>query len=204
MPFDEKTLANLRPPWKPGQSGNPKGRPSASITIEEWINVFAAERLTEDQLRAIARGKNEDWTRRTAADRALKTFETGDLADFEEVLDGEKKLHELRTAGVNTEIVKKCKTKRRTLDDGTVEVEREIELHNRSGEEFDRVMDRTGGKPMQRSENLNIEIHAAGQLNLAEMMQDLITLGVPREAWPPQVQAFAERETKVIESKVVE
>ena len=33
----EKSLANLRPPWKPGESGNPKGRPKGSKNSFESI-----------------------------------------------------------------------------------------------------------------------------------------------------------------------
>lgn len=42
----EKSLANLAPPWKPGQSGNPKGRPKKK-TFEE---------LVEEELSAELKG----------------------------------------------------------------------------------------------------------------------------------------------------
>jgi hypothetical protein len=33
--------------WKPGQSGNPAGRPkNAGATKKEWLNTFAAQGLT--------------------------------------------------------------------------------------------------------------------------------------------------------------
>ncbi len=81
-------------------------------------------------------------------------MEAGDIADFEPVLDGQMSLRELRTAGICTTVVKKVKTKKRSIPQGPdkepiEEVEREIELHDRSGREFDRVLDRTDGKANQ-------------------------------------------------------
>lgn len=196
-------LANLRPPWQPGESGNPKGRPATGAVLAELIDTLTDLRPTEAELRAIANNQNEEAPRRVAARRYLLMLEHGDLADFGDVLSGEKTLEQLRAEGVSTDIVKKCKTKTRTMEDGTVEVEREIELHDRSGEEFDRVSDRTAGKPSQTRTNINVEVSAAGQLDLEQMLQDAILLGEPRESWPPQLQAYADRQAKQIESKVV-
>ena len=45
----EKSLANLRPPWKPGQSGNPKGRAKGSKnTFESIVRAKLAEQLPGD------------------------------------------------------------------------------------------------------------------------------------------------------------
>jgi hypothetical protein len=41
--------------FKPGESGNPKGRQSAGTTLKEWVNIFATSELTADQIRRIAR-----------------------------------------------------------------------------------------------------------------------------------------------------
>ncbi len=76
------------------------------------------------------------------------------MADFEEVLEGDSRLSELRKNGINTECVKKIKSKQRMITQGEGqppinEIEREIELHDRSGSELDRIMDRTEGKAMQ-------------------------------------------------------
>src|SRR5439155_17562829 len=114
-----------------------------------WLNSFAETKLNEQELRAIARDKSVEWSKRTAAERMIRTLEAGDLADFQPYLAGEKSLEELRQAGINTELVKKAKVKVRTLDDGTTETEREVELFDRAGTDFDRVCDRTEGRPRQ-------------------------------------------------------
>jgi hypothetical protein len=151
-----RALANLKP-FQPGQSGNPAGRKTAGATIREWLNVLAEAKVTERELRTIARDQTVEWSKRTAAERMLRTLEAGDLADFQPYLHGEKSLDELKAAGINTEIVKKCKVKIRTLENGTTETEREVELFDRAGADFDRVLDRTEGKPRQV-----MEIESAG------------------------------------------
>lgn len=46
----------LKPPWKKGQSGNPKGRPPAGQSIAEYIRGLAGAdgRVYVDQLHALA------------------------------------------------------------------------------------------------------------------------------------------------------
>lgn len=151
-----RALANLKP-FRPGQSGNPAGRRTAGATVKEWLNALSDAGTTERDLRAIARDQSVAWAKRTAAERMLRTLEAGDLADFQPYLHGAKTLEELRAAGVNTEIVKKCKVKVRTLGDGTTETEREVELFDRAGADFDRVLDRTEGKPRQ-----TVELESSG------------------------------------------
>lgn len=129
--------------FKPGVSGNPEGRKTAGATIKEHINSMAEAELTEDAIRKIARGKDEPFPRRMAAERILRAMEVGDLADFLPLIKGEKNIDEMRQGGSNTEVVKKLKWGKHGI---------EIELFDRSGEDFDRVMDRTAGKPNQAVE----------------------------------------------------
>jgi hypothetical protein len=136
--------------WKPGQSGNPRGRASAGATLREWINVLAAQSCTEAQLRRIARNGKLPWPKRAAAERILRTLEAGDLADMDPFLRGDQTLDQLREGGVNTDVVKRCRTKVRVTVGGEKVVEREIELHDRGGEAFDRIVNHTDGRPTER------------------------------------------------------
>ena len=138
--------------WKPGQSGNPAGRKSAGLSIREEINALSMRKLTRAELRKIAKDRNEGCTRVIAAQRLLKAMECEDLADFEPALDGQLSLRELRAAGINTEAIKRVKVRRKKNEQGQEEVEREIELNQSAGVDFDRVMDRTEGKPRQTVE----------------------------------------------------
>jgi hypothetical protein len=131
---------NLIPPAKPGEVRNPKGRTTAGASIREYMNAMAEAELTETELRTIARSKVQPWTRRAAAERILRTLETGDVADFLPVVEGKKTLKELRDEGINTEVVKKIKPSEHGV---------EIELHDRAGADVDRIMDRTDGRPKQ-------------------------------------------------------
>jgi hypothetical protein len=147
------SLANLKP-IQPGEARNPNGRKSAGATIREWVNSFAEADLNIDQLRKIAKDPKEGWTRRAAAERIIRTMESGDLADFEDVIQGRTGLKDLRQSGIITEVVKKLRQKSRRVPvgDGETEeiIEREIELHDRAGADFDRVVEQTDGTPVQR------------------------------------------------------
>lgn len=152
--------------WKPGQSGNPNGRPSAGMALQEWLNLFATQQLTEAELRIIARDRSAPWTKRAAAERVVRALESGDLAAFEAWLTGQKSLNDLKASGINTEIVKKAKV--RTLKGGGIE--RELELHDRSGDDFDRIADRTTGRPRQA-------VEVTGNLPTAIQIVTPLTMG---------------------------
>ena len=57
-------MANLRP-WKPGQSGNPRGRQRAGANIWEWLNVLMEQdehdrgRFTRAQIEKLAADPDE-------------------------------------------------------------------------------------------------------------------------------------------------
>lgn len=140
--------------WKPGQSGNPDGRPpAAGATIKEWANLLVHQGVAEPELRRIARDPKEHPARRMAADQILGCFERGDMADYVPVLEGTKTLADVREDGMDTGLVKKMTVKTRRIPGvpGVPEeiIERSIELADRRGECFDRISDRTDGKPRQ-------------------------------------------------------
>ena len=78
--------------FKPGESGNPRGRASAGAALIDWLNIFATQHLAEDELRSIARDHRSPWPRRAAAERALRTLEAPDLADLQDYLETGKSL----------------------------------------------------------------------------------------------------------------
>jgi hypothetical protein len=153
MAVHPNSLANLIPP-QPGEVRNPTGIRTAGATLREQCNYLATQDLTEQDLRRIARDQSLPWTRRAAANRILRTLEAPDLADFAGLLRGENSLEDLRAMGVNTEAVKRFKQRTRKQmvghgEEAEVEevIDREIELYDRSGEDFDRVTNHTDGTP---------------------------------------------------------
>src|SRR5687767_14535299 len=116
--------------YQPGQSGNPAGRPpNAGLTLKEWVNQFAAQELTERQIRKIARDPDASWTKRAAAERILRTIEQGSLADMEPWLDGAASLKDLEGKGLNVEVVKKAKVTRKVI--GTTKGGEEVAIVSR-------------------------------------------------------------------------
>jgi hypothetical protein len=203
MPVTEASLANLKP-FKPGESGNPKGRPSAGAAVKEWINLLAGKDLTEDDWWEILRNKKEPGNKRYAALHLIRGLENPDIADFEPLLDGQMSLRELRAQGFNTSLVKKTKRKERQIPQGEgqdpiVVVEREIELYDRSGNAFDRIMDRTEGRPRESQElDINVKV-AAEQLTDQQLIERAARLfaGPPATAFV-DVPAIADGEPKAL------
>lgn len=144
----ESGVGHKRPPvhsrFKPGNPGGP-GRPPAGVTILEHINGFVMADTSAKALKRIAKDENEGVARRIAARRLLSAVDQNDLADFTPLVEGEMTLAQLRAKGVDTTIVKKSKT--RFLKDGGIE--REVELRDEAANDFDRILDRTIGKPKQ-------------------------------------------------------
>jgi hypothetical protein len=134
--------------FKPGNPGGP-GRKTAGATLQEWANIFAEKNLTELQLRKIWKDKKAPWTKRAAALQILFALSLADLADFSDLLEGTVTVRQLRDAGVDTSMIKKAKSRTTTRPDGETTTEREVELHDRVSDAFDRVCDRTHGRPKQ-------------------------------------------------------
>lgn len=67
-----KQKSGLRPPWKPGQSGNPSGRPKKPLT-ERLISKLVREDSAEadriiESLIASASDKDSPWSVRAASE----------------------------------------------------------------------------------------------------------------------------------------
>lgn len=61
--LDPRSLANLKPPWKPGQSGNPSGRPKGfQLPAKRLQNLVGSEEgwaEMEPELLEIMRGEGD-------------------------------------------------------------------------------------------------------------------------------------------------
>lgn len=154
--------------FPPGTTGNPKGRPTAGATMIEWANVLTdpARPALEPELRRIEADPNQPPTKRAAALWVLSLIDRPNLTDYEPLLKGAVGLDELRKSGVDTRHIKKLKQKSRrevvgtNPDDSPIEedvIEREIELHDRIGEAFDRIADRTHGRPRQQVDLTSVD-----------------------------------------------
>lgn len=182
------SISNLMPPWKPGQSGNPLGRPTAGLTIKEHINSIAASNLTRDEIFEISKNPKEAWSRRVAAIRMVRSVEDPDIADYEDYLGGQINLRELRASGVDTRPIKKIDETERRIPQGRdldpiIEIERKLELHDRSSADFDRVMDQTVGKPSQQISvdekkdiQITVNVRPMGVQSAEEIREAALTL----------------------------
>lgn len=151
---------NLKP-WPKGVSGNPAGRKNGGAYLSELLNSYLCGDVTEPQIRKIINDVKVPIPRRAAARRCLLLIENPDMADFATLIDGVETLEEVRSRGIDTSQIRKLKHKAFTTEDGTTEKSCEIELHDRSGENFDRICDRTNGRPRQE-----LEVNTDGNLEL--------------------------------------
>lgn len=116
-------ISGTAPPegWKPGQSGNPRGRPCMGLSILEWINQFAEWR--ESEIRTAAKDKAAPSAKRIAAKRVVAA------------------LSDAKNASGNLV----------------------------GGPEFDRILDRTVGKAIQREQVMHF---GTGHLDPSRLTQD--------------------------------
>lgn len=148
-----KSLKNLAPKIKPGQRLNQNRTHNVGATIRMWMNALSQGDKSEDDLMTLARDRRCPVAKRAAAQQLIRMVTVGDLADMESALDGEQSLRDLRTSGVNTQVIKKAKKRiMRSPDGEKIGEEIEIELKDTAGQEFDRVVDHTDGKAIQRQE----------------------------------------------------
>ena len=88
MPAHPNSLANLRPPWKQGETPNPGGRPKGVVYPVEHLRLLADKPVEE--LEAIRGDRRESVSRRAAAIMVLRMVDVDpDLQQkaFSEVAD---------------------------------------------------------------------------------------------------------------------
>ena len=88
-----KSLANLAPPFRPGESGNPAGRPNAGASVIDWLNVMAEwtradlrtvvgdDTLPANKLAAARLWLDASSTDRTSAGLPIATSALSELMD---------------------------------------------------------------------------------------------------------------------------
>jgi hypothetical protein len=81
------------------------------------------------------------------------------------VIDGTQTLEQLRSAGVNTEVVKRFRV--------THKGDRELELHHRAGEAVDRLMSHTALKPADVEKSARLDANKPTE-NLRTTVQVLV------------------------------
>jgi hypothetical protein len=138
----KKTVAPATHLFKKGVGPGAEKIPrSAGYWIRFYTNNLIHKGYDEPTLRRIAKDEYEKPAKRAAAIRIVRMLEQGDMADFEPFINGLQSLAELKAGGINTEVVKKAKVGEKGV---------EVELHDRSGAEFDRLINQTDGTPTQR------------------------------------------------------
>lgn len=156
---DASPISGVAPPvhsrFKPGQSGNPRGRPNAGASIRDFLNEMGE--WTPDQIKAVLNDPKAPATKVMAARTLFDALESPDMAVYEDLLNGSKTLEQLRAEGINTGHIQKYT--RRVAADGTVTVT--ITLKDRSDRVIDRILDRTAGKPRQA-----LQVEAPNQIGV--------------------------------------
>jgi hypothetical protein len=162
-------------PFKPGQSGNPKGRPSAGAAVIEWLNEL--QNSNEDELDAIVSDKTNPLPKRAAAIQWLTILaDAADIADFATYLDGTESLADLKRRGVRVRRLKKIRGSITTNARGEKVINLDVELSERGGRVLDRIMDRTHGRPRQQIE-LRQSITVAPVDELQALNDEMVRLG---------------------------
>ena len=180
----------VKPRWKKGESGNPRGSRPYGATLIDWINRLQFK--DEATLRAIAKQNKAPAVKRAACVHLLETIERPDPADFVAVADGRESLLDARKRGLATDTIKKLKRRTRTVGEETV-TESELEFHDRGITARDKAINHTAGTPIQRiatldatpRQDLDLSKLSTEQLETLSKLLELAQPGKPAVHTPP-------------------
>jgi hypothetical protein len=126
-------------PYPKGKSGFAGKHNTAGAIIKNYFNGLARRKVSSVRLRTIIADEGKPHLLRSAAEQLLHSRSATTLADFDPWIKGDKSLTELRDAGIDVSLVKSASVSK----DGI----RRIELHDRAGQNMDRMMDQTTSRP---------------------------------------------------------
>ena len=81
--------ANLRPPWKPGESGNPSGRPKRRPITDSYIQM-ADEKMPPDICKQLGVKPGSTWAVAVARGQFIKAIkgEAKNASEIREAIEG--------------------------------------------------------------------------------------------------------------------
>ncbi len=83
--MNKNSLANLKEPWKPNESGNPEGAKVEQMNLWRYTKEYM--NMTVNELREIAKNKDELMAAKAAALRDVMEILSGDRNRYERAMD---------------------------------------------------------------------------------------------------------------------
>jgi hypothetical protein len=82
-PHDQTGRGNLRPPWKPGQSGNPSGRPKRRPITDGYLEI-ARQKMPPEMCRQLGLKPGSTYAQALARGQFIKAMK-GDVRNANEI-----------------------------------------------------------------------------------------------------------------------